>query len=206
MTELTDILTRARVMPVLAIQHLADAVPIAQALMHGGATAIEVTLRTAIALEAIRAIRKAVPDLCVGSGTVLTPADLQASADAGATFAVSPGLTPTLLKAGSTSSTLLLPGIASASELMLGLEAGYTVFKLFPAEAAGGIPMLKSLAGPFAAARFCPTGGITSVNAPAYLTLSNVLCIGGSWLVDDAVVAAKSWGIVTERMRAALAI
>ncbi len=205
MTYLADILMRARVMPVLAIKTLADAVPMAEALMRGGATAIEVTLRTPVALDAITAIRKALPGLCVGSGTVLNPHDLKASADAGAAFAVSPGLTLSLLQAGSTSITPLLPGIASASELMLGLEAGYTVFKLFPAEAAGGIPMLKSLAGPFASARFCPTGGITISNAPQYLALSNVLCVGGSWLVDDRIVADRQWDVVSERMRLALA-
>ena len=182
------------VMPVVTIEDAALAVDLARALVRGGIRVIEVTLRTTAALEAIEKIAAAVPEIAVGAGTVVTIADLHAAANAGASFAISPGATPTLLAGGATGPIPYLPAIATPSELMAGLAAGYRFFKFFPAGAAGGIPMLKSLAGPFADARFCPTGGISQETARTWLDLTNVLCVGGSWLTPMDALARKDWG------------
>jgi 2-dehydro-3-deoxyphosphogluconate aldolase/(4S)-4-hydroxy-2-oxoglutarate aldolase len=192
-----DVLTASPVVPVMVIQDLENAVPLAQALVAGGVRVLEITLRTPVALEAIRAISQAVPSAIVGVGTVTTAEQLQAAESAGAVFAISPGLTPTLLNAAVAGNIALIPGIATLSELMLGMEYGLDHFKFFPAEAAGGIPMLKSIAGPFPDMTFCPTGGISPSNYRDYLKLSNVACVGGSWLAPTDVVQAKDWAQVT---------
>lgn len=189
-----EFLRLSPVMPVVTIDDAAIAVDLARAYVRGGIRVIEVTLRTPAALQAIAAIARAETGICVGAGTVLSAADLQASADAGAAFAISPGATAALLDAGQKGPIPYLPAVATASELMNGLAAGYHCFKFFPAGAAGGIPMLKSFAGPFAHARFCPTGGITQETVKSYLDLPNVLCAGGSWLSPADALAARDWG------------
>ena len=177
-----QVMTQAPVIPVLVIEDVAHAVPIAEALVAGGLTVLEVTLRTAAALDVIRAM-STVPGALVGAGTVLNPRDLDAAQKAGARFIVSPGLTKSLAQAAHKAGIPLLPGIANASDIMRGLDLGLDHFKFFPAEAAGGLRALKSLAAPFYKARFCPTGGITAHTAAEWLAHPAVLCVGGSWLV-----------------------
>lgn len=191
-------------MPVMVIQNLDDAVPLAKALVAGGISVLEITLRTAVAMEAIKLISQEVPEAIVGAGTILTPEQLQAAEEAGAAFAISPGLTPTLLAAAVKGNIALIPGIATLSELMRGMEYGLDHFKFFPAEAAGGIPMLKAIAGPIPQVTFCPTGGISPDNYQAYLQLSNVACVGGSWLAPLDAVKAKNWAKVTELAKLAV--
>jgi 2-dehydro-3-deoxyphosphogluconate aldolase/(4S)-4-hydroxy-2-oxoglutarate aldolase len=202
MSRIEDFLILAPVVPVVTIHDVADAVPLARALTAGGLLTIEVTLRTPCALEAIAAIARDAPNVVVGAGTVVSPADLEAAAAAGARFAISPGATAALLAAGRTSSIPYLPAVATASELMEGLAAGYAAFKLFPAEASGGIAMLRSLGGPFPQVKFCPTGGISLETAPGYLALSNVACVGGSWMLPDRLVKAKDWAAIEANARA----
>ena len=182
------------VIPVLVVDDVAHAAPLAQALFDGGLKVLEITLRTPQALAVIEAMARAVPHAVIAAGTVTTPAQLAAAQSAGAQFAVSPGLTSALAEATQQTGALpLLPGVATASELMMGLDAGLDRFKLFPAEAVGGIKLLQSLHGPFAQAVFCPTGGITLESAPRYLALPNVACVGGSWLAPKAALAAGRW-------------
>lgn len=200
-----EVLSACPVMPVMVIQKLDDAVPLAMALVAGGIKVLEITLRTPIALEAIRLISREVKEAIVGVGTIANPAQLQAAEEAGAVFAISPGITPTLLNAANNGNIALIPGIATLSELMLGMEYGLEHFKFFPAEAAGGIPMLKAIAGPFPQATFCPTGGISPGNYNEYLQLPNVACVGGSWLAPQAVVNEKNWEKVTELAQKAVA-
>jgi len=188
-----EVMRLGPVIAVVVIKDAGQAEPLARALAAGGIKAVEITLRSPAALEAIRRAVDAVPEAVVGAGTVLSPRDLQAVTDAGAAFAVSPGATPSLLDAARGGAVPLLPGVASATELMVALERGYDRFKLFPAEAVGGRSLLKGLAGPFAEARFCPTGGITRDNAQSYLDLPNVLCVGGSWVAPEAMMAAADW-------------
>ncbi|MCE7796166.1 bifunctional 4-hydroxy-2-oxoglutarate aldolase/2-dehydro-3-deoxy-phosphogluconate aldolase [Sphingobium sufflavum] len=176
------IMRTAPVIPVIVIEDVAHAIPMAQALVAGGLKVLEVTLRTPAGLEAIR-LMKDVPGAIVGAGTVLNAADLDASLEAGAEFIVSPGLTPSLGKEAVASGIPFLPGTANASDIMLGLDLGLTHFKFFPASTSGGIPALKALAGPFGNIKFCPTGGITPETAPDWLAVEPVLCVGGSWLV-----------------------
>jgi 2-dehydro-3-deoxyphosphogluconate aldolase / (4S)-4-hydroxy-2-oxoglutarate aldolase len=183
-------------MPVVTFTDAAVAAEVARALVRGGIRVIEVTLRTPVALQAIAAIARSVPEITVGAGTVCSIADLKAAAEAGAAFAISPGATPTLLSAGASGPIPYLPAIATASELMAGLAAGYRHFKFFPAGAAGGIPMLNCLGGPFPDARFCPTGGISQDTVKSYLDLPNVLCAGGSWLTPAAAINKKDWGSI----------
>jgi 2-dehydro-3-deoxyphosphogluconate aldolase/(4S)-4-hydroxy-2-oxoglutarate aldolase len=198
------ILNACPVMPVMVIQNLEDAVPLAKALVAGGITVLEITLRTPIALDAVRLISQEVKDAIVGAGTITTPEQLKAAEEAGAVFAISPGLTPRLLAAANEGNIALIPGISTLSELMLGMEYGLDHFKFFPAEAAGGIPMLKSIAGPIPKVTFCPTGGISPENYNNYLQLSNVACVGGSWLAPVDVVKAKNWAKVTELAKQAV--
>jgi len=192
-----DILAAGPVMPVMVIQDLDDAVPLAQALVDGGIKVLEITLRTPVALEAIKAISETVKDAIVGVGTVANPLQLKAAEAAGAVFAISPGITESLLQASHAGAIALIPGIATLSELMLGMEYGLDHFKFFPAEAAGGIPLLKAIAGPFPQTTFCPTGGISPDNYLAYLSLPNVACVGGSWLAPTDAVKAKDWSKIT---------
>ncbi len=200
-----EVLNACPVMPVMVIQNLDDAVPLARALVAGGIKVLEITLRTPIALDAIRLISQEVKDAIVGAGTIANPAQLQAAEDAGAVFAISPGITPSLLNAANNGNIALIPGIATLSELMLGMEFGLDHFKFFPAEAAGGIPMLKAIAGPFPQATFCPTGGISPGNYNEYLQLPNVACVGGSWLAPQSAVTEKNWAKITELAQKAVA-
>jgi len=186
----------APVIPVLVIEDIAHALPVAEALVAGGLPALEVTLRTPCAIEAIKVMRQ-VPGAVVGAGTVLTPDDLARSIDAGAEFIVSPGLTPRLAEAAIKAQVPFLPGTANASDVMFALECGFDRLKFFPAMAAGGPSALKAISAPLAAARFCPTGGITPQNAPEWLALDAVLCVGGSWMVpkgapDPAAIEAAA--------------
>lgn len=176
------IMRTAPVIPVLVIDEVAHAAPIAEALVKGGLTVLEVTLRTATALEVIREMKQ-VPGAVVGAGTVLNELSLEDALEAGSEFIVSPGLTESLAKAAIASKVPFLPGIATSSDIMRGLDLGLDRFKFFPAEANGGIPALKAIAAPFASVRFCPTGGITPATAPDWLALDAVLCCGGSWIV-----------------------
>lgn len=198
------VLTASPVMPVMVIQDADDAVPLAKALCAGGIKVLEITLRTSAAIESIRRISQEVPEAIVGAGTIITTQQLDAVADAGAVFAISPGLTPTLLHAANSGNVALIPGISTLSELIMGMEYGYDHFKFFPAEAAGGIPMLKAIAGPIPQATFCPTGGISPHNYLQYLALDNVACVGGSWIVPADAVKAKNWDVITELAKAAV--
>ncbi|MFG3256211.1 bifunctional 4-hydroxy-2-oxoglutarate aldolase/2-dehydro-3-deoxy-phosphogluconate aldolase [Streptomyces sp. NPDC048172] len=189
----TSVLALAPVVPVVVIEDAADAVPLARALVDGGLPAIEVTLRTPAAPDAIRAIAAEVPDAVVGAGTVISPEGVRTAAAAGSRFLVSPGWTETLLGAMRDSGLPFLPGVSTTSEVVALLERGVTEMKFFPAEAAGGTPYLKSLASPLPQARFCPTGGIGAENAPAYLALPNVACVGGTWMLPKDALAERDW-------------
>ena len=194
------------VIPVIVINRIEDAVPMAQALVDGGVRVLEVTLRTSIALQCMAAIAKAVPEAILGAGTVRRAADAQAAKDAGCTFAVSPGYTPTIGKACRAIGLPLLPGTATGSEVMQANADGYFFLKFFPAMQAGGIAMLKALAGPFTDVVFCPTGGISLATAPDFLALPNVKVCGGSWLTPADAVAAKDWARITALAREASAL
>ena len=196
----------APVVPVITIARLEDALPLARALADNGLPVLEVTLRTACALEAIALIARELPNACVGAGTVLNARDLDAVAQAGARFAISPGATDTLYRAAAECAIPLIPGIATASELMRGLERGWQRFKFFPAEASGGVAALKGLAGPLPMARFCPTGGIDIEKAPAYLALPNVACVGGSWMLPGDAIKSGDWARIGRLARAAAAL
>jgi 2-dehydro-3-deoxyphosphogluconate aldolase / (4S)-4-hydroxy-2-oxoglutarate aldolase len=198
------VMQQGPVIPVMVIQNAAHAVPMARALVAGGVRVLEITLRTPAALDAISAIRQEVPDAMVGAGTVISEADLEAITLAGAVFAISPGLTPRLLEAANRRGIALIPGIATVSELMTGIEMGYDHFKFFPARAAGGVQALKAIAGPFPRITFCPTGGITFENYRDYLSLKNVACVGGSWLCTASAVEHQDWESITRAARTAL--
>ncbi|MFJ9584589.1 bifunctional 4-hydroxy-2-oxoglutarate aldolase/2-dehydro-3-deoxy-phosphogluconate aldolase [Streptomyces acidicola] len=201
-----SVLDLAPVVPVVVLEDAGDAVPLARALVAGGLPAIEVTLRTPAALDAIRAIAAQVPDAVVGSGTVISPKHVAESVDAGARFLVSPGWTDVLLEAMRASGVPFLPGVSTTSEVVALLERGVREMKFFPAEAAGGTAYLKSLAGPLPQARFCPTGGIRPTTAPEYLALPNVPCVGGTWLVPEDALAARDWGRIEKLAREAAAL
>ncbi|WP_444902991.1 bifunctional 4-hydroxy-2-oxoglutarate aldolase/2-dehydro-3-deoxy-phosphogluconate aldolase [Microbulbifer sp. CnH-101-E] len=203
---IADILQSAGVVPVLVIERAEDALPLAEALLEGGLNVLEVTLRTEAALAAVEQIAKHLPEAHVGTGTVLNGDDLRRSVDAGARFMVSPGATEKLLASADKSDVPLLPGAASASEVMGLYERGYRYQKFFPAEAAGGVAMLKSLAGPLAEVKFCPTGGVSPNNAADYLALNNVVCVGGSWMASSALVQEKSWAEITRLSQQAAAL
>ncbi|MFJ3862623.1 bifunctional 4-hydroxy-2-oxoglutarate aldolase/2-dehydro-3-deoxy-phosphogluconate aldolase [Streptomyces nigra] len=200
---MTSVLDLAPVVPVVVVDDPSDAIPLARALVAGGLRAIEVTLRTPGALDAIRAIADAVPEAVVGAGTVLTPEQVRRSVEAGARFLVSPGWTDSLLDAMRASGVPYLPGVSTASEVLALLERGVRELKFFPAEAAGGTAYLKSLYGPLPQVRFCPTGGIGPGSAPDYLALPNVACVGGSWMLPADAVAARDWARVEALAREA---
>lgn len=185
------------VVPVMVIDRIEDALPMGEALANAGITLFEVTMRTPVALDAIRLLREKMPDATVGVGTVTTPEELQQAIDAGAQFAISPGITTALLEAGRAAPIPLIPGVATISELMQAKALGYTHLKFFPAEAAGGTAMLKSIAGPFPAITFCPTGGIHEGNYRDYLALPNVACVGGSWILPKSSIEQGDWAAVT---------
>jgi len=192
-----QVMQDAPVIPVIVLQDVAHAVPLARALVAGGVRMLEITLRTPQALACMERIAAEVPDAVVGAGTVRSAADAAAAAKAGARFAVSPGYTPTVGQACRDAGLALLPGVATGSEIMLAQEDGYTELKFFPALQAGGPAMLKAWSGPFFDVRFCPTGGVTPQNAPELLALPNVVCVGGSWLVPQDAMVAGDWGRIT---------
>ncbi|MFB7411983.1 bifunctional 4-hydroxy-2-oxoglutarate aldolase/2-dehydro-3-deoxy-phosphogluconate aldolase [Streptomyces sp. NPDC056202] len=209
MTSVFDLAPEASpvpVVPVVVIEDVADAVPLARALVAGGLPLVEVTLRTPAALDAVRAIAAEVPGAVVGAGTVVSAAGVADAAGAGARFLVSPGWTERLLGAMRDSGLPFLPGVSTTSEVVALLEQGVTDMKFFPAEAAGGVPYLKSLAGPLPRARFCPTGGVSLASAPAYLSLPNVGCVGGTWMLPPDALAARDWARVEALAREAAAL
>ncbi|OKJ50255.1 keto-deoxy-phosphogluconate aldolase [Streptomyces sp. CB02009] len=209
MTSVFDLAPEASpvpVVPVVVIEDVADAVPLARALVAGGLPLVEVTLRTPAALDAVRAIAAQVPGAVVGAGTVVSAAGVADAAGAGARFLVSPGWTERLLGAMRDSGLPFLPGVSTTSEVVALLEQGVTDMKFFPAEAAGGVPYLKSLAGPLPRARFCPTGGVSLASAPAYLSLPNVGCVGGTWMLPPDALAARDWARVEALAREAAAL
>jgi 2-dehydro-3-deoxyphosphogluconate aldolase/(4S)-4-hydroxy-2-oxoglutarate aldolase len=201
--KLLPILEGQPVIPVLKIDRLADAVPLARALAAGGLPAVEITLRTADAIDAIRLVSDEVPEALVGAGTILSARNFDEAVDAGARFIVSPGTTQELLDCARASDVPFLPGGVTPSEIMSLREEGYSLLKFFPAEQAGGAAFLKSLASPLAGTRFCPTGGISLANAQAYLGLPNVICVGGSWVAPDDLLKAKDWDGITALARQA---
>jgi 2-dehydro-3-deoxyphosphogluconate aldolase/(4S)-4-hydroxy-2-oxoglutarate aldolase len=188
-----NILTSAPVVPVVVIENLEDAVPLAKALYNGGLKALEITLRTPVAAEAVKLIKEAVPEAYVGTGTVIDKATFEASVAAGADFMVSPGVNDELLALAKETDIPFLPGAATPSEVMNLASHGFKFLKFFPAEAAGGAPMLKSIGGPLPQVKFCPTGGISLATAPKYLALNNVVCVGGTWMLDKELIANKDW-------------
>ena len=194
------------VIPVIIIDDPGQAVPLARALLDGGVRVLEVTLRTPAALEAIRAIASEVDDALVGVGTITRPDDFALAAAAGARFGVSPGLTPALIEAARASPFPLLPGVMTPAEVIAARAAGFTELKLFPAQQAGGIGMLKALGSPFPDVTFCPTGGVTQDSAPDFLALPNVACVGGSWLTPKDAIAKNDWKKITALARAAAAL
>ncbi|MFO1017590.1 MAG: bifunctional 4-hydroxy-2-oxoglutarate aldolase/2-dehydro-3-deoxy-phosphogluconate aldolase [Hyphomonadaceae bacterium] len=201
-----DVLRLSPVMPVVVIDDIGHAEPLARVLLASGIKTIEVTLRTPAALDAIRAIAKSAPDMIVGAGTVLTADDLNAAIDAGARYALSPGGTSKLLKAARKASIPFIPGVATSSEIMRGRELGYRCFKFFPAEQLGGVNALKAQAGPLPDTRFCPTGSITPEKAPAYLALDNVLCVGGSWIAPADKIRSGDWAAIEAAAKQAAAL
>ena len=188
-----NILTSAPVVPVVVIENIEDAVPLAKALYNGGLKALEITLRTPVAAEAVKLMKEAVPDAYVGTGTVIDKATFEASVAAGAGFMVSPGVNDELLALAKETDIPFLPGAATPSEVMNLASHGFKFLKFFPAEAAGGAPMLKSIGGPLPQVKFCPTGGISLATAPKYLALNNVVCVGGTWMLDKELIANKDW-------------
>ena len=199
-----EVFNAGPVVPVLVVNDVEKAVPLANALIEGGIKVLEVTLRTEAALSVIERIAKEVPEAFIGAGTVTNAESLKSVNDAGAKFAISPGLTANLLSAGMSGSIPLIPGISSISDLMTAADHGYEFLKFFPAEAAGGIKAIKSIGGPFPNITFCPTGGIGPANYLDYLALKNVRCVGGSWLAPDSAVEANDWAQITELAKAAV--
>jgi len=197
-----DVLSRCPLMPVVNIEAAEHAVPLAEALLAGGINVIEITLRTPAALAAIERIARAVPDMWVGAGTVVRPQQIASVAQAGAQFALSPGATPAVLAA--IHGLPFIPGVATASDIMQAMAAGLDAFKFFPAHSMGGIATLQAFAGPFAEALFCPTGGIRQETAADYLALSNVACVGGSWLTPATLMRAQQWAEITALARQSL--
>tara|TARA_B100001094_G_scaffold333441_1_gene412296 strand:+ start:371 stop:1018 length:648 start_codon:yes stop_codon:yes gene_type:complete len=197
----SQVFEKSAVIPVVVIEQLEQAVPLAQALLAGGIPIIEITLRSDCALDAVKAIRAQLPAMFVGVGTVLNDKDFHDAKNSGAQFAISPGASTSLLRLGQESSMTFIPGVATPSEIIKAMDFGYQHFKFFPAQALGGVNMLKAFAGPLPHAQFCATGGISLDNAPSYLALSNVLCVGGSWIVPHALIAKGDWQAITELCR-----
>lgn len=200
--QLTDVMRAGPVIPVIVVDRLDDAVPLARALVAGGVRVLELTLRTPVAMQAVSAIANAVEGAIVGVGTVTRPEEFTQAVRAGALFAVSPGLTPDLAAAAHDSGLPFLPGVMTPSEVMAARAAGFRQLKLFPAQSAGGVAMLRALGGPFPDLSFCPTGGITAATAPEFLALPNVACVGGSWLTPPDAIACGDWGRITALARA----
>jgi 2-dehydro-3-deoxyphosphogluconate aldolase/(4S)-4-hydroxy-2-oxoglutarate aldolase len=205
MSFLKEQLILARVLPVLIVNSEEEAVALCRALQAGGMSAVEITLRTPAALAAIKAVKQTLPDLIVAAGTVITTRDMENVAEAGVDFAVSPGLTRALSECAQQLALNFLPGVSTASEIMGGIELGHRLFKFFPAEASGGVKLLKAFESPFAGISFCPTGGINTSNASTYLALSNVSCIGGSWMIDQQSIRKSQWAQLTQSVKKSLA-
>jgi 2-dehydro-3-deoxyphosphogluconate aldolase / (4S)-4-hydroxy-2-oxoglutarate aldolase len=201
-----DVMQLSPVMPVVVIENAEHAEPLARVLLAGGIRTIEVTLRTPAALDAIKAIAKNAPEMIVGAGTVLNEDDLNAAIDAGARYALSPGGTPKLMKTARNAPIPFIPGVATSSEIMRGLDLGYTHFKFFPAEQLGGVAAVKAQHGPLPQVKFCPTGSITPEKAPAYLALPNVLCVGGSWIAPADKIKAQDWASIEAAAKQAAAL
>lgn len=206
MSDFRETLRSARVMPILTVRHAEDAAPLARALRDGGIQVCEVTLRTPDALKAIAAMRAAAPDMLIGAGTIRTPADIEAARAAGAQFLVTPGVTPELAAALARCGLPCAPGFATASEAMALSALGFDVLKLFPAEQTGGVGFIKAIAGPLPDLAICPTGGVSLANAPTYLAQQTVVCVGGSWVAPDALIAARDFEAITSHARAAMAL
>ncbi|WQX20264.1 bifunctional 4-hydroxy-2-oxoglutarate aldolase/2-dehydro-3-deoxy-phosphogluconate aldolase [Helicobacter pylori] len=203
--KIIEILQISPIVPVVVVEDIKDAVPLAQSLVEGGIPIIEVTLRSSCALEAIELIAKNVPKMRVGAGTILNPTQLEQAQNRGAEFLISPGLTIKLLEHAKKKTMPLIPGISSSSEVMQALEWGYNALKFFPAEYCGGVKLLNAFNGPFKGVKFCPTGGISADNMRSYLNLENVLCVGGSWLTPKNLIQNKEWDKITEICKRALA-
>jgi 2-dehydro-3-deoxyphosphogluconate aldolase/(4S)-4-hydroxy-2-oxoglutarate aldolase len=201
-----QICTQARILPVITIAREEDILPLADALAAGGIKTLEVTLRSAHGLKAIQVLREQRPELCVGAGTVLDRKMFAAVEAAGAQFVVTPGVTQDILEAGVQSDLPLLPGISTPSELMMGYALGYRRFKLFPAEISGGVAAIKAYGGPFGEVRFCPTGGVNPGNVKSYMALPNVMCVGGTWMLDSGWIKNGDWSRITECSAEALAL
>ncbi len=204
--KIIEILQISPIVPVVVIENIKDAVPLAQSLIEGGIPIIEVTLRSSCALEAIELIAKNVPKMRVGAGTILNLTQLEQAQNRGAEFLISPGLTPSLLEHAKKKNMPLIPGVSSSSEVMQALEWGYNALKFFPAEYCGGVKLLNAFNGPFKGVKFCPTGGISADNMRSYLNLENVLCVGGSWLTPKDLIQNKEWDKITEICKRALAL
>ncbi|TPH43831.1 bifunctional 4-hydroxy-2-oxoglutarate aldolase/2-dehydro-3-deoxy-phosphogluconate aldolase [Helicobacter pylori] len=204
--KIIEILQISPIVPVVVIEDLSDAVPLAQSLIEGGIQIIEVTLRSSCALEAIELIAKNVPKMRVGAGTILNPAQLEQAQNRGAEFLISPGLTIKLLEYAKKKDMPLIPGVSSSSEVMQSLELGYNALKFFPAEYCGGVKLLNAFNGPFKGVKFCPTGGISADNMRSYLNLENVLCVGGSWLAPKNLIQNKEWDKITEICKRSLVL
>lgn len=198
MASIPTLMTSGPVIPVIEIDNEADALPLGEALLKGGVRVLEITLRTSAALGAISRLAAGLPDAIVGAGTVLAPKDVKAAKDAGAQFAISPGLTRDLAETCTALRLPLLPGVVTATEIMIAREMGFRHFKFFPAASSGGAAAVKALHGPFPDITFCPTGGISAETAPTYLSLPNVACVGGSWIAPKALIAEKNWAKITE--------
>lgn len=204
---INEIVKVAPVIPVMVVERIEDAVPLACALYNGGLKVLEITLRTPCALDAITAMVESLPDdAVIGAGTIVTPADLENAVKAGSTFLVSPGTTPALIEAAKASSIPLLPGVATPTEAMNLYVQGFTHLKFFPAEAAGGVPMMKSIGGPLPQITFCPTGGIDLAKAPSYLALPNVACVGGTWMAPKELMQAGRWDEIERLAREAASL
>ncbi|WP_187900629.1 bifunctional 4-hydroxy-2-oxoglutarate aldolase/2-dehydro-3-deoxy-phosphogluconate aldolase [Helicobacter pylori] len=203
--KIIEILQISPIVPVVVVENIKDAVPLAQSLIEGGIPIIEVTLRSSCALEAIELIAKNVPKMCVGAGTILNPTQLEQAQNRGAEFLISPGLTIKLLEHAKKKDMPLIPGVSSSSEVMQALEWGYNALKFFPAEYCGGVKLLNAFNGPFKGVKFCPTGGVSVDNMRSYLALENVVCVGGSWLTPKDLVQNKEWDKITEICKRALA-
>ncbi|WP_024949714.1 bifunctional 4-hydroxy-2-oxoglutarate aldolase/2-dehydro-3-deoxy-phosphogluconate aldolase [Helicobacter pylori] len=201
-----EVLQISPIVPVVVIENIKDAVPLAQSLIEGGIHIIEVTLRSSCALEAIELIAKNVPKMRVGVGTILNPTQLEQAQNRGAEFLISPGLTIKLLEYAKKKDMPLIPGVSSSSEVMQALELGYNALKFFPAEYCGGVKLLNAFNGPFKGVKFCPTGGISADNMHSYLNLENVLCVGGSWLTPKNLIQNKEWDKITEICKRSLAL
>ncbi|WRD53515.1 bifunctional 4-hydroxy-2-oxoglutarate aldolase/2-dehydro-3-deoxy-phosphogluconate aldolase [Helicobacter pylori] len=201
-----EVLQISPIVPVVVIEDIKDAVPLAQSLIEGGIQIIEVTLRSSCALEAIELIAKNVPKMRVGAGTILNPTQLEQAQNRGAEFLISPGLTIKLLEYAKKKDMPLIPGVSSSSEVMQALELGYSALKFFPAEYCGGVKLLNAFNGPFKGVKFCPTGGISTDNMRSYLNLENVLCVGGSWLTPKNLIQNKEWDKITEICKRSLAL